>query len=115
MSLDATARMRSLAVLIALLVAACPSTQHPGNGDDNTTDGGAGGDGGPQACANPIPTCSVTIKYAGAGTHVELHGDFSADGWTTGMPMTQTADGWEVTLPANDQQIIVYKFVVDGN
>jgi glycosidase len=114
MALDASQRMRSLAVLIALVAAGCPSTQHPGSDDDNTHDGGAGDDGGPQACANPIPSCSVTIKYTGTGTNVELHGDFAADGWTTGMPMTKTADGFEVTLPANDQQIIVYKFVVDG-
>src|SRR6185295_4644422 len=46
---------------------------------------------------------------------VQLRGDFAPDGWTVGVPMTKTAAGFEVTLPAADQQVIVYKFVVDGN
>ena len=64
--------MRSLVVLIGLLVAACPSSQHPGSGDDDgSNDGGAGDDGGPQACANPIPSCSVTIKFTGTDGKVQ--------------------------------------------
>src|SRR5262245_18508396 len=29
--------------------------------------------------------------------------------------MTRTADGFMATLPAGDQQVVVYKFVVDGS
>jgi glycosidase len=104
------------AVLAALVLAlgACPSSKDPGG--DHPPDGGGGGDGSGSgsACA-AIATCSVTISYHGAATAVTLHGDFAADGWTTGVAMSPAAGGgFEVTIPANDQQVIVYKFVADG-
>ena len=104
--------MRTLAALVAtLLLGGCPSSQHPGTGDDAGS-GDAGGDAG---TCDVQPTCSITISYKGTGTHVELRGDFAADGWTTGIPMTPSAGGgWQVTIPAADQQVVVYKFVVDG-
>ena len=51
----------------------------------------------------------------GSGTNVVLQGDFSADGWTTGVPMTRSTGGFKATVPANDEQVILYKFNVDGN
>ncbi|HEU0034276.1 MAG TPA: alpha-amylase family glycosyl hydrolase [Kofleriaceae bacterium] len=104
-------RVVALACMVTGL-AGCPSSQNPGS--DDTSDGGTDPDAG--TCANPQPTCSVTIRYKGTGTNVVLRGDFAPDGWTVGVPMTKAADGaFEVTLPANDQQVIVYKIVVDGN
>ena len=116
MTLDAVARMRRLVIpLLAIALAACPSSQNPGQTGDDTTDAGMPDAPGP-TCANPVPTCSTTITtHVGGAASVILRGDFAADGWTTGVPMTKAADGsWQATLPANDQQVVVYKLFVDG-
>jgi glycosidase len=115
MTLDACSVVRHLLVLAGLVLAGCPSAQNPNTGDDAGANGddGGGSDAGP-TCP-PIPSCSVTIQFHGAGTNVSLHGDFATDGWTTGVPMTPIAGGFEATIPAADQQVVVYKFVVDGN
>ncbi len=112
MPLGAPRAMRSLLILLAL--AGCPSTQHPGGND--LPDAGTGTDAGSgtPTCETATPTCTTTIRYHGTGTTVELRGDFAPDGWTTGVAMTKTGDAFEATIPANDQQVIVYKFVVDG-
>jgi len=115
MPLDVVARMRCVSLLVALAaLAGCPSEQHPGGGDDVPGDAGPTDDGGSNAC-EAVPTCSVTITYKGAGSEVILRGDFAADGWTVGVPMTKTGDTFEATLPVTDNQVIVYKLVVDGN
>lgn len=62
----------------------------------------------------PIPDCPLTLTYHGSGTSVSLRGDFAPDGWTVGVPMTPTADGFEATIAVLDQQVVLYKFVVDG-
>ena len=113
MPLDARSGVRRAAVLAVLVVVlgGCPSAQHPGSGDDAPPID-AGTDGGSSCDAKP--TCSVTITYKGNGAGVSLRGDFAPDGWTTGIAMTKTAAGFEATLPVVDQQIIVYKLVVDG-
>ncbi len=100
-----------LAVVIAL--AGCPSAHNPGGGDD-TPDGGVADAGIDAPTCEAKSTCSLTIRYDGPGTTVSLRGDFATDGWTTGVPMTRTATGFEVTIPAIDQQVVVYKLVVDG-
>jgi glycosidase len=112
MTLDAHSVMRRLAVCVLVMLGGCPSSQHPGSGDDTPGDD-AGVDGGTTCEAKP--TCSVTITYRGTGTNVELRGDFAANGWTTGIAMTKGTDGsFAATVPANDQQVVVYKLVVDG-
>ncbi len=118
--------MRPIIVLVPVLALACsgcPSAQEaPGDGavtggDATTTDGGttALDGGGTPVCENPMPTCERTIRYTGAGTSVILRGDFAADGWTVGIPMTKVGAEWSATLPVKDGQVIVYKLVVDGN
>ena len=72
----------------------------------------AGSDAG-TACP-PVPACSQTIEFHGTATSVSLRGDFAPDGWTTGIQMTPIAGGFTATVPASDEQVIVYKFVVDG-
>ena len=111
MPLDAGSPMRLVVASLVILLGGCPGSQHPGSGDDGTGD--AGTDGGQNTCA-VVPTCTTTITYKGPATQVILRGDFATDGWTTGVAMQKTASGFEVTIPANDQQVIVYKFVVDG-
>jgi len=100
-----------------VVLAGCPGAQHPGD-DDVDPDAGAG-DAPTDApvnpvCENPIPNCTYTFRYSGAATSVTLRGDFAPDGWTTGVAMQQVGGAWEATIPAADQQIIVYKLVVDG-
>ena len=111
MRLDARSPMRLAVASLVILLGGCPGSQHPGSGDDVAGD--AGTDGGQNACP-PVPTCTATITYKGAGTNVILRGDFAADGWTAGIPMQKTATGWHASVPANDQQVIVYKLVIDG-
>src|SRR5688572_573634 len=102
--------MRRLAVLLVL--AGCPASQNPGS--DDAPDAGMTGEPDAAIC-EAKPTCSITIRYAGTGTNVQLRGDFAANGWTQGVAMTKVEGGFEATLPVRDNQVIVYKFVVDGN
>ncbi len=104
-----------------LLLAGCPGTQKP-PGDDTSGDAGVPDatpgipdGGGTPVCATAMPTCTTTITYHGAGTSVSLRGDFAADGWTAGVAMTSDGNGgWTATIPAADEQVILYKLVVDG-
>ncbi|MEO6771902.1 MAG: alpha-amylase family glycosyl hydrolase [Kofleriaceae bacterium] len=106
-----TASPVRLAIVATLLLAGCPSSQHPGAGDD-VDGGGIGSDAG-TACP-PVPTCSETLEFHGSATSVSLRGDFAADGWTAGVTMTPIAGGFTATIPATNKQVILYKFVVDG-
>lgn len=108
-----------LACGLALTVlAGCPGSQDPPvGGDDATPD--AAIDAGVDApvtpvCEHPIATCTHTFRYDGAATTVSLRGDFAADGWTAGVAMQRVGDHLEATIPVADQQIVVYKLVVDG-
>ncbi|HPH69771.1 MAG TPA: alpha-amylase family glycosyl hydrolase, partial [Kofleriaceae bacterium] len=105
------------ALVSALMLTGCPSEQNLGRDDANMTPVDAAPDAPVNpVCANPIPNCSTTFTYRGSAQSVELRGDFAADGWTVGVPMTRGADGvWSATVPVTDNQIIVYKYVVDGN
>jgi glycosidase len=108
--------VRRAVLPFALLLAACPGSQHPGDDDlgDDTAPADAGVPDALPECDNAQPTCTATITYDGPGTTVELHGDFAADGWTTGVAMTKSGTTWSATVPVADEQVIVYKFVVDG-
>ncbi|HEY1555942.1 MAG TPA: alpha-amylase family glycosyl hydrolase [Kofleriaceae bacterium] len=95
-----------------MVLAACPSTQNPNPGGPSDAGNGSGSDAG--TCP-AVPTCSTTIHFSGSGTSVSLRGDFAADGWTTGVAMTPSPNGgFDATIPANDEQIVLYKFYVDG-
>ena len=88
MTLGTLHRMRfPVVALVTALLAGCPSAQHP-NQDIGDAGVDAAGDAG--AACTAIPTCTTTIQYHGTGTTVTLYGDFAADGWTTGVPMTNT-------------------------
>jgi len=110
--------MRFAMVWTVLLVAGCPSTQAVPD-DDGRPDADPGQH--PDApvtptCDNPVPTCSTEIRYHDPNaTTVELRGDFAIDGWTTGIPMTRQGDDWVAALDGiADEQVIVYKLIVDG-
>jgi glycosidase len=103
-------------VALAVLVAGCPSTQDAPGDDNPDADPGMPDAPIDPTCANPVPTCTTTLRYHDpAATAVELHGDFAPDGWATGVAMTREGDDWVATLPVvGDEQVIVYKLVVDG-
>jgi glycosidase len=102
--------MRFAVVATICLLAGCPSSQDPSltGGEDAGVDAGSG-----ETCTI-VPSCTTTIRYKGNASTVSLRGDFAPDGWTTGLPMTKNGDTWEATVPVADNQVIVYKFVVDG-
>jgi glycosidase len=109
--------MRSVllpAFLLAFL-AGCPGLQgRPGDdaGDDQHPDGGVP-DAFPE-CDRPVARCAVTLRYTGPGSDVQVRGDFADDGWTRGVAMTRVGDAWEATIEVADEQVVLYKFVVDG-
>jgi glycosidase len=103
--------MRLLAAAAVCLLAGCPSSQDPGlTGGDAGVDGSGSG----EVCP-PVPTCTTTIHIKSNATSVSLRGDFASDGWTTGIEMTKAGDGFDAVVPVRDNQVIVYKFVVDGS
>ena len=105
---------------VVAALAGCPGSQNPGDDDDDDPGADGGVDAppdGPVVCEHPVPSCSYTFRFTDPGRaaqSVVLRGDFAADGWTTGVAMTRAGDAWEATVPAGDQQVIVYKLVVDG-
>jgi len=105
-------RMRRHVVAMLVMLCGCPASQNPAS--DDAPDGGMPMEPDAAVC-EAKPSCSVTIRYTGSGTNVQLRGDFAPNGWTQGVAMTKVDGGFEVTLPVKDQQVIVYKFVVDGN
>ncbi len=101
-----------------------PGTNGNGNGygaygaGANSGTGGGGGQGGsgPPQCDEELRRCLHTFSYPSQGTEqsVEVRGDFAADGWTNGEPMTLSGSLWsaEVYLPWDTD--VQYKFVIDG-
>jgi glycosidase len=108
-------RSAAIAMLGVMALAGCPSTQEaPG---DDGADGDPGmPDAGSGACEAPVASCGVEIRFHGPGaSSVELRGDFAEDGWTDGVPMSRDGDDWVATLSGvADEQVIVYKLIVDG-
>ena len=104
--------MHLLAIAAVVTLAGCPSSQSP---DIGVPDGGTGDGGTDSGTCPAVPSCSTTIRFKGNATSVSLRGDFAADGWTTGIAMTKNGDAFEATVPVGDNQVILYKFVVDGN
>ncbi|HUJ59638.1 MAG TPA: alpha-amylase family glycosyl hydrolase [Kofleriaceae bacterium] len=104
---------RAVPALLVVLLGACPSLRNPDSNGGADAGSGSGSDAG-VACP-PIPTCSATIHYSGTGTSVSLAGDFSPTAWTTPIAMTPNpSGGFDATIPVDDEQVVLYKFVVDG-
>lgn len=99
----------------ALAMTACPQQQHPGTADAPRNDANSPNDARPPQCEAPVASCMYTFRFTGNAQNVSLRGDFAANGWETGVTMTRTANGsFEAAVPISDDQIILYKFVVDG-
>jgi glycosidase len=112
--------------LLSIALAACddaPNDHPPWEGfvppDEHGDFGGYGsGSGpgdmaaGPPMCDDSARRCPQTFSYPSAGneTSVTLIGDFAADGWTTGVPMTKSGSTWSVSIPAPWNGKVTYKF-----
>ena len=90
MSLDAAHAHAPRRCRLLVLLAGCPSSQNPGTTTTPMRGTTARRRAGP-ACP-PVPDLLATITLHGQRRRTSsLRGDFAADGWTTGIPMTQTA------------------------
>ena len=104
---------------------------HPGSGGGTASGSGSGAstqtttnvDAGKDAAEEPSPpVCDDSLKrcdhdftYAvGSETTVEIRGNFAADGWTKGVPMTKVGGAWTATVQVPWDVDVQYKFVVDG-
>lgn len=83
-----------------------------------TGQGGAGGGEppGPPMCDDSLKRCDYIFTLADMGqTSVVVRGNFAADGWDVGVPMTKANGQWEAIIPIPYNQPVQYKFVIDGN
>ena len=81
--------------------------------------GGGGGtvDAGPTLpqCDDSLKRCAADFSYPASNeTSVELRGDFTPDGWTTGVPLAKMGTTWKASVPLPWGQDVQYKFVIDG-
>jgi hypothetical protein len=67
------------------------------------------------ACAEAERRCSYRFKYADRGeTSIEVRGNFKADGWKSGVPMTKRGSTWTADVEVPIDKDVEYKFVIDG-
>jgi glycosidase len=126
------------AIALALVVAASlawagcgtgTSDPIPPNNPYNPGDPGAGGYGsgsgggipsGPPACDTALRRCAHTFTYGpatltGHEKAVILIGDWRADSWTNGEPLTFDGSKWTATVPVSWATQVIYKFHVSYN
>src|SRR5690349_1365042 len=70
--------------------------------------------GGPTECDDANKRCAheFTLADDGYGS-VALFGDFAADGWENGVPMTNDGGTWRAEVPVPFEAEVLYKFRVD--
>jgi glycosidase len=97
-----------------------PGTMPPVNGSGTGTGmmagGGGSGGSGPPMCDDSLKRCDHVFTYQGLGGEntVEVRGDFAADGWTTGVPMTKNGTTWSATVKVPYNTDVLYKFLING-
>jgi glycosidase len=78
-------------------------------------DGGARDAGGTDGACVPVAACDHVFSYpAGSATTVEVRGDFAADGWQNGVPMTLGGGAFTASVQVTNGATVHYKYVVDG-
>ncbi len=83
-----------------------PTTTDP---TDDTT-----GEPPPPMCDDSLKRCDHVFSLADTGQQsVDVMGDFAADGWTTGVPMTSDGTTWTATVPVPWDKKVLYKFRID--
>ena len=92
-----------------------------GSGSTSTTSGpmpetGDGdGDPGPAECEDQNKRCDQDFSLPDMGYQsVDLIGDFAADGWTTGVAMSNEGGTWVTTTTVPWDTPVEYKFRIDG-
>ena len=105
--------MRVLLSISLLLLCAC-GTVPPGI--DGGEDGGGGTpDAGPTNCQEPYRRCDVEFRFRALDEQsVQLRGDFSADGWTVGVPMRLVGNEWVAKVPVGFGSDVQYKFLINN-
>jgi len=83
-------------------------------GSATSADTGDTDDTGPTECDDDNKRCAHEFSLAddGYGT-VALFGDFAADGWETGVPMTNDGGTWRASVPVPFDREVLYKFRID--
>jgi hypothetical protein len=112
MGLDAAHAMRLSAAALLLVLVGCPSSQDP-----DLTKGDAEW-ATPATMPASVPRCRAARPRFGSRAPARACRCAVTSPPMAGPPgvtMTKTGDTWEATLPVRDNQVIVYKFVVDGN
>ncbi len=109
----------AVALASSLLLLACAGGELADGADaagPGRPDGGMRPDGGDDSDAGPTcNSCQVQFSYVVAGaSSVELHGNFAADGWASGVAMSAVGDTYSTTLELPHGRSVQYKFVVDG-
>ncbi len=97
-----------------------PGPPSSGSGYGYGAQSGDGGEGGgeppPPMCEDELKRCERVLTYADQGEQsVEVRGDFSADGWTVGVPMSKSGSTWSATLNVPWAGDVEYKLVLDGS
>lgn len=104
--------MRALLLLVALLGCGAP----PGSGDAGSLDAGLPDGGSSKSnCQDPYRRCQVEFRFRALDEQsVQLRGDFSADGWTVGLPMHREGGEWVGRAIVGYGSDVQYKFFINN-
>ncbi|MFZ5442059.1 MAG: alpha-amylase family glycosyl hydrolase [Myxococcota bacterium] len=96
-----------------LAFAACGPTMSP---PDAGSDAGVTPDAGSTNCQEPYRRCQAEFRFRALDeVSVQLRGDFAADGWTVGLPMTRQGSEWVVRAPVSFGSDVQYKFLINNS
>ncbi len=92
-------------------------TDGSGGGEtDTATTGGTTGEPMPPMCDDAFKRCDGEFTYPDNGeASVDVMGDFAANGWTVGAPMTSDGTNWTVTIPLPWNKPVQYKLRINGD
>ena len=87
-----------------------------GESDGETTEGETTGEPMPPVCDDAFKRCDYEFTYPSSGeSSVDVMGDFSASGWTVGVPMTLAGGVWRATVPIPWAKPVSYKLRLNGD
>lgn len=105
--------MRLVTLVPVLAFAACGPTMSP---PDAGSDAGVTPDAGSTNCQEPYRRCQAEFRFRALDeVSVQLRGDFAADGWTVGLPMTRQGSEWVVRAPVSFGSDVQYKFLINNS
>ncbi len=106
--------MRLTPLVLCVLFAACgPVTQSADGGVDAGT---PETDAGATTCQEPYRRCDAEFRFRALDeSSVQLRGDFAADGWTVGVPMTRQGSDWVAHASVGFGSSVEYKFLINNS